>query len=473
MQLLPWRRRRDPEQRFSLDEYVQMVETFMHQGMVYNTFGQTLQGDRESIENSFVGYVNAAYKSNGIVFACMLARRSIFTEARFQWRSSHREGGRPGALFGTEALRPLERPFPGGVTADLLARMIDDADLAGNWFGVRDGDDVVRLRPDWVDIALAPRIIRGRHVGYKKIGYVYFEGGDRGQEGVPFLLEEVAHFAPNPDPLFSWRGMSWLTPVLREISSDKQATLHKQRFFENGATPNMVVKLPQMNKDQFEAFKRQAETIHKGAHNAYKTMYLGGGADLEVVGANFRQLDFKSTQGAGETRIAADSGIHPVIIGLSEGLAGSSLNQGNFSAARRLTGDKTIRPLWRNAAASLEQIVPPPSGSELWYDERDVAFLRDDQKDVAEIQSRQSSALRQLLDAGYTPDAAVKYLRADDLSELIGEHSGLFSVQLQPPGSDGGEGAVRVQVSSPSEFTELVSKGWTPVRRQPLELEAR
>lgn len=468
---LPWRR--EPGIRMSLEEYSALLNSFTFNGINYQgPFQQTLQGNRETIENDFVSYVNAAYKSNGIVFACMLVRRSIFTEARFQFRTLIRSSGRPGPLFGTDALSILERPFPGGVTSDLLARMIDDADLAGNWFGFRDISEIVRLRPDWVDIVLEPRMLRGGQVGWRKAGYMYFEGGDRGANGVPFGVDEIAHFAPYPDPLSPWRGMSWLTPVIREVTSDKQATIHKQRFYENGATPNMVIKLPEMTKEQFDKFKTQTDGLHKGADNAYKTMYLGGGADVEVVGKDFQQIDFKATQGAGETRIAAASGIHPVIIGLSEGLAGSSLNQGNFNAARRLTADKMLRPLWRNAAATLEQIVPPSRRAEIWYDERDVAFLRDDQKDVAEIQQKQSQAIRNLLDGGFKPDAAVQFIQADDLSALTGQHSGLFSVQLQPPGSRLDAEPVRVQVSTANELAELMSKGWQPVRREPLQLEA-
>ncbi|MGH6693379.1 MAG: hypothetical protein ACREF4_22145 [Gammaproteobacteria bacterium] len=164
-------------------------------------------------------------------------------------------------------------------------------------------------------------------------------------------------------------------------------------------------------------------------------MFLGGGADLSVVGADLRQLDFKATQGAGETRIAADSGIHPVLVGLSEGLAGSSLNQGNFNAARRLTADKTFRPLWRMAAASLQRLVAlPNSSARLWYDQTDIAFLRDDQTDIADIQAKQAAAIRQLLDAGYDGDAAVSFVRTNDLSALIGKHTGLPSVQLQEAG---------------------------------------
>ena len=44
---------------------------------------QTLQGNRETISGDFVGLVQGAYQRNGIVFACELARMSLFSEARF------------------------------------------------------------------------------------------------------------------------------------------------------------------------------------------------------------------------------------------------------------------------------------------------------------------------------------------------------------------------------------------------------
>jgi hypothetical protein len=120
-------------------------------------------------------------------------------------------------------------------------------------------------------------------------------------------------------------------------------------------------------------------------------------------------------------------------LGLADSLGGSSLNAGNFQSARRLTADKTLRPLWRNYAGALETIVPAPSGSRLWYDERDIPFLADDVKDAAEVQAQNSSAIRQLVDAGFTPESVIDAITAGDLKRLT--HSGLMSVQLLPPGT--------------------------------------
>jgi hypothetical protein len=423
------------ERALSIDDYIQLANSFTFNGIGYSTSGiqQTLQGNVEKIDQHFQGYADGIYKTNGTVFACMLARRAVFTEARFQFRSFNQ--GRPGKLFGNPALAPIERPFPGGVTADLLARMLDDADLAGNWFGWhdKDNDEVVRLRPDWVDIVLEPRMVRGGQVGYRKLGYLYYEGGMRDQGGVPFLVDEVSHFAPIPDPTAQWRGMSWLTPVIREIAADKAMTAHKLKYLENGATPNMVVKLPEVSPDKLKRFKSAMDAEHKGSHNAGKTLYIGGGADVTVVGSDFKQLDLRGVQGASETKIASAAGVPPVVIGLSDSLGGSSLNAGNYSAARRNFADRTIRPLWRNAAASLEMLVPPPPSSQLWFDTHDVAFLREDEKDRAEIQTKEATTIRQLNDGGYTPDSVVAAVDANDWTLL--EHTGLLSVQLQPPGT--------------------------------------
>jgi hypothetical protein len=92
--------------------------------------------------------------------------------------------------------------------------------------------------------------------------------------------------------------------------------------------------------------------------------------------------------------------------------------------------------LWDSAVAALGQIVQAPPGAELWYDDRHVAALRQDQKDEAEIAGKMAQAIRTLLDAGFDPDASIEAVRGFDMSLLVGQHSGLYSVQLQEPGSE-------------------------------------
>lgn len=429
------------ENRYSLSQYMADVSSMYTYGLtggsgVQESYDRTAQPHHSG---DFEGMVQGAYRRNGVVFACQLARMRIFTEARFTYQRMR--NGRPSDVFGTPALTRLERPWVNGTTGELLARMLQDADLAGNFFGRRtspmaDVDRIERLRPDWMTIVLGSnRDLLTAEVA----GYVYFPGGASSKETPVYLArEEVAHWSPIPDPLASYRGMSWLTPVLRDISGDSAATDHKLSFWEHAATPNLIFKMdPNLSEDAFLKFKAMVDANHAGTFNSWKNLYLGGAADVTVAGSNFRDMDLRRVQGAGETRIAAAAGVPPIIAGLSEGLDAATYS--NYAQARRAFADLTLRPLWRSACAALESIVDVPSGARLWYDDRDIAFLHEDRKDAAEIQQTQAVTMQQLVSAGFEPGSVVSAVEAEDWSLLV--HSGLLSVQLMPPGTSGGAGS--------------------------------
>jgi hypothetical protein len=168
-------------------------------------------------------------------------------------------------------------------------------------------------------------------------------------------------------------------------------------------------------------------------------MYLAGAVDAKVVGSDLQQMTFKEVQGAGQTILAAAAGVPPVVVGFSEGLAGSSLNSGNFAASMRRFADLTGRPWWADAFASLASIVPPPAGAELFYDDRYIPALKDDIKDAAEVQALNAQAIRTLVDGGFEPDSVVAAVNAGDLKRL--QHTGKLSVQLQEPGTESAEPA--------------------------------
>lgn len=446
----------------SIDDYIAMINSFTYNGVGYGLGStgtnsgiiQTLAGhETEMAPNNFVGLATAAYQANGPVFACMLVRQLVFSSIRFQWQQIR--NGKPSELFGTADLAVLESPWTGGTTQDLLSRTLNDADLAGNayWYkntslarlGANEpNSELVRMRPDWVDIVLEPRHIRGGstevgggQLGWRKLGYVYTERGsnvyDDDSESVAFLADEVAHFHPIPDPLAIFRGMSWLTPVLREIQADQSMTRHQRKFFDNGATPNLVIKHMQgATQDKVEKWVKEFGEKHTGVENAYKTLQLYPGADATVIGSNLQEIDFKSVRGGGETRVAAAAGVPPVIVGLSEGLAAATYS--NYGQARRRFADGTVHPLWQNMSGTMQQIVQHPRPNvRLWYDTCDVPFLREDEKDAAAIAAIKASTISSYITAGYKPDSVVAAVEANDLGLL--EHSGLYSVQLQQPGS--------------------------------------
>lgn len=397
--------------------------------------GGTPLGKFEETGASFEDYVEQAYKRNGVVFTCIMVRQMALAEARFQFQEL--VDGRPGKLRDDDRLQILHRPAPNQTTGELISRLEQDGSLAGNGYLTPVGGRLRRMRPDWVKIVSG---VRGDpeasvfSLDAELLGYLYqpkVRTGLKQPEPVFLSRDRVVHYSPIPDPMAQWRGMSWMTPVLREIDGDTAAMKHKLKYFQNGTTSNLaVVYDASISPEEFPQWVKMFEDTHTGVDTAYKAIHIGAGADPKVLGADLKQLDFKVTQGHGESRIAAASGVGAVVAQFSEGMAGSSLNAGNFGAAMRRAGDLTFRPLWRMMAASLETIVPPDPGERLWYDDRDIEFLKADRKDAADIEFLKAQTIRQLVEAGYDPDSVREAVLTENMALLV--HTGRLSVQLQP-----------------------------------------
>lgn len=377
----------------------------------------------------------AVVERNSVVFAVQLRRTLVFSEARFQYQQLR--NGRAGDLFGTAALALLEEPWKGAQTRDLLVRAELDVATAGNSFWVEDPDQpgLVRLEParthTLTEAVLDP--VTGFRIGERLLGYVNGEN----KELTYYPAEDVAHYRPIPHPTEQFIGMSWLNPCLPDVEADQVITDHKLSQLRRGGNLGYVVSLDaSIDSDQFEDFVDQFRRDHEGPGNSGKTLFLGGGADVKTVGQSFVDLALKATQGAGETRIAACGGVHPVVVGLSEGMQGSSLNAGNYGAAKRNFVDGTMRPHWGAFAGAFQSLLPKVTGARLWYDDRDIPFLREDVLDQAEVTAKDAITARTLIDAGFKPDAVVAAVAAGDLSQLAGNHSGFYSVQLQAIGAN-------------------------------------
>lgn len=431
---------RRPSARYTIDDYASWLNSFQYGNNAYSLsdYGvqQTLKGQPvEQVSNSFGAYAQAAW-SNGVIFACLLARQQVFAGVRFAFQRMR--DGRPAGLFATPDLDVLAHPHPGGTTQDMLTQAIQDADLAGNWYGVKDTPlplvgattEIHRLRPDWVKLLLK----RNPRIGtWEKLAYLFYEDGPGDEDAYRvFYPEDVAHFAPRPDPIAAYRGMSWLTPVLREYQVDRQITGHKQAFFENAATPNLAITLDKaVSPERFTEFQELFKASHRGSEKSGETLFLGGGADVTVVGSDFRRMGLLELQHSGETRIAAAAGVPAIIVGIKEGLDSGTYS--NYGQAVRRFGDGTMHELWQNFCGSTAHLVSTPSDAELWFDSRDVPFLRQDAKDAAEVAQFEAQTIRTLIEAGFDPATVTDAVATGDFSRLV--HTGLVSVQLQPPGT--------------------------------------
>lgn len=360
-----------------------------------------------------------AYTASSTVHAVMNARMKVFSEVRFAFRRVN------GELYRGRNLSLLDRPWPGGTGTELLARMIQDADLNGNAY-------IYRAAPDRLQ-RLDPNKVEVMDNGREKTGYTYYPDGIGHGREIPLRFDEVAHWAPLPHPERSWVGASWVNVVATELRTDLRMLAHQDKFYTNAATPNLFVKVDgRLNPDSASRLRQELDVRYAGVHNAYKTLVMDNGADLKVVGSDFQQMDYVNAQKSVEARIASAGGVPPIIVGLKAGLDASTYS--NYGMAMRAFADHTVRPMWNSVVAALSILIDEPRGAELWFDDRDVAALRQDKTEEAAIQQTQANTIRSYIDAGYTPESAVKAVASGDVTVL--EHTGLYSVQLQEAGQE-------------------------------------
>src|SRR5260221_4181362 len=359
--------------------------------------------DREAVLPQLAAWAQSEYAGNSVVFSAILLRLMLFSEATFQFQAKDDKH-----LFGNTDLKILEEPWPDGSTGELLVRMEQDVSLAGTscTWPVRGEARLVRLRPDWT--TLISEVVTGPDGGeYRnKIGF-YVEPPARTvlgeRRGHFYPAEEVAHWAPVPDPQADFRGMSWLTPVYRDIKGDDWLGIYKIRYLENSASPNMLIKYAQkLQPGTIDAVRERMQARYGGADNAFKTLVLDQGADATVIGNSLQQMDFSGVAAAGEQRILADAHVPGVLVGL-EPLRGAGRG---YQESMQNFDNLYARPQWRSVCGALSKLVNIPAGNRLWFDPGDIAALQDGEMEKGQTALVKAQAVPALTQAGYTQDSA-------------------------------------------------------------------
>ena len=367
-----------------------------------------------------LGGGRGAYLASPTVHAAVSARQRVFSEVRFALRRLSN-----GDLSTSHpVLRLLERPWPGGTSTELLKRLEMDVSLSGTAFIYRPLANQLQV--------LDPRKVEIVTNGFQLSGYEYWPNGVGNGKSRQLLPEECTHWAPLPHPEHAYAGAAWVDAVIPEIRTEIKQMRHQEKFFDNSATPNLYVKVAgKMSPDSRSRLREELESRYQGVANAWKTIVMDQDAELQTVGSTFEQMDYVNVQKSTEGRIASAAGTPPIILGLKAGLDASTYS--NYGMAMRAFADHLIRPNWNSVVAALEPILAIPQGSELWFDDRDVAALRADKQEEAQIQATVASTINTYITAGYSPESAVQAAVNHDPTLLV--HTGLVSVQLTPPGA--------------------------------------
>lgn len=414
--------------------FQQFVDWFTFQSKQYGITGSAphMPGD------SFVQYIDSIHRRNPVISSAAVSRALLMSQLRFVWRNNA-VSNTPGRTFGDRSLSVLEKP--GALKRSALLSSIEmHGSYAGTAYPVLKNGRLHLLRPDWVTVVMGsdsdPETDLNLPPSDARIIAIVYQPEHDGRKGRPeaFLPGEFTTWSPEPDPVYWWRGVSWVSSLAREFAIDGQVTDHKSKFFEHAATPNLVFMMDATKTaEQVKEYADVVNERHAGAMNSHKNMFLGGGTDVKVVGSTLENLALQDVAGGFETRVASRSMVPAVVLGIREGLGGSALNSGNYGQTRRQWADKWYTPSADSLCEALEDLLPAKPDAELSWDRSRVMFLQEDEKDAAEIASTKAQTIRTLVDGGYRPDSVIDAVEHDDFSRLV--HTGQYSVQLQPPGT--------------------------------------
>ena len=366
-----------------------------------------------------------AILSNGTVYGIMRRRTDLFAQGEFAFRRYGRGMPTLADIVTSTALAPLQPSRP------LLEQCDIDVAVTGASFWTVDG--LRNLPAEYCTIVQTSDANPDDPAGMwdaRPAGLIYQAPQ---QDPEVFLWAEIVAYIPERDPSARWRGMSWLRPCMEDVSADNGARRYLSRFFDNAATPNAAVVFPpEVLKETVEAFRDLFLQKHAGVERSFRTAFLGGGADLKVIGSTLKDLDSEAIRTQVHKDIAASAGVPIVAAGIEQG------TYANSKEANRQLADSKIRYLWAVAAEAFAPAVLAPSGTELFVDTSRIAALQADATDDAQVLATQAQTMRTLLDGGYDPPSVTAAVTTGDLTKLV--HSGNLSVQLIPAGQAPAQG---------------------------------
>jgi HK97 family phage portal protein len=295
----------------------------------------------------------AAADGNSAVFACLQAIAVAVAEPPIRvYRIA------PGERIEQERTPLgdlLDRPNPHMTTDVLLSYTAVSLHVEGNayWRKLRAGTpetgNVVELWP--ISPSRMEPVTRNGSGDF--ISFYRYTSASGRVEDIP--VENVVHFRYGIDDDDHRVGLAPLKRLIREISSDQQATRYADRLLANLAINGLALSfdkeaapIDQATADQLKARIQAAY----GGDNVGSAAVLSPGAKLDALGFSPEQMDLKVLHRVPEERISAVLGVPAIVAGLGAGLDRSTYS--NFSEAREAFTETKLLPLWRGLAGTLQ-----------------------------------------------------------------------------------------------------------------------
>ena len=166
------------------------------------------------------------------------------------------------------------------------------------------------LRPDWVKVIPSET----KYIG----GYIYKPAGVSERDAVHFDVKDIVPFK-ELNPSNAYRGYSATMAGAMAIDTDYYSSNWNRTFFLNSAIPGLVfTSEKKLNKATIDRFMKDWLSAFKGAGNAHKVAFLGGGMKVDKVTNTVQEMDFRGMKKDLRDEILAMYRVPKVVLGISE-----------------------------------------------------------------------------------------------------------------------------------------------------------
>lgn len=300
---------------------------------------------------SFQSMVREGYRANGAVFSCISVLAFAFHEPPLLVWEESEQGQYP--LLDHELTHLLDEPNPLMSQDELLQHTITYMAIGGNcyWLKVRNAfKKVIELWP-LHDGYLSPVVGQDSTISH----YMITPDTNLPEADRIVPTSDIIHFRWMPDPLNPWKGLAPLIAIAREVDIDTEASRYLFNLLKNDAVPRLALIFPKevvMDDDQYERVRTEWKEKH-GDTNRGGVGIVEGGAALQQLTLNLKDLEFNILRRVPEARITAAFRVPAIVAGLNVGLENSTYS--NFHEAILLMTERTLVPLWSSIAAKVNR----------------------------------------------------------------------------------------------------------------------
>jgi HK97 family phage portal protein len=334
---------------------------------------------------------------NSAVYACLQIIATALSEPPL--RVYRTQAGDRAELEDAPLADLLMRPNPHMTLSAMLAYMSNCLHIDGNayWRKLRAGNpdtgNVVQLWPISPS-RINPVTIKGStdYISY----YRYYHRPGL-HEDIP--VANIVHFRMGLKDGDHRLGDGPIRRLIREVSSDEQATRYADRLLANLSIPGLMAEFdkeapPLPDQAAADELKQRISTIY-GGDNVGGVGVGSPGMTLKQLGFSPEQMDMKTLHRVPEERIAAVLGVPAIVAGLGAGLDRSTYS--NFAEAREAFTEMKLVPFWRMVGDVLSMALVPDFHSERGVS---VAFMIDDVRALQDDQNAKAVRLKTYVDAG-------------------------------------------------------------------------